>query len=170
MKMICPLTAAFILLGAVSASAQTPNWTLKINLGKPIFLTTESGERVEGLVGQVTPDAILVATPAGVRSVKYGELRRAEKRDALWTGAAIGAAVGFAAGLATIFTDDNDCKNCNGEEAAVPIGGALYGALIGWGIDALVKGRTTIFDRETDVAFAVTPKRGGASASIALRW
>ena len=164
------LTALLVLACASSAHAQPPDWTLKIKLGQPIFITTESGERVEGAAGQITPDGVLVATPAGVRTVNYRDLRRAEKRDARWTGAAIGAGVGFALGLLALATDDSDCRNCNGEEAAVPMGGAMYGALIGWGIDALVKGRTTLYDRERPVDVAIAPKRGGVVATITARW
>jgi hypothetical protein len=170
MKTSFAFTALFVLLGASAAQAQPPDWTLKVKLGQPIFLTTESGERVEGPAGQITPDGILVATPVGVKTVRYGELRRAEKRDAKWTGAAVGAAVGFGIGLLALAADEGDCMNCNGEEAAIPMGGAVYGALIGWGIDAMVKGRTTLYDRERSVDVAIIPKRGGATAALAIRW
>lgn len=170
MKNIFGMTAAFLLTASI-AHAQTPDWTMGIKLGKPIFLTTESGERVEGVTGQITPEGIMVATPVGVRTVAYRDLRLAQKRDSVKNGVWIGAAVGFGLGLAAVLTDDSECRGeCQSEEAAVPMGGALYGALIGWGVDHWIKGKTTLFDRRTDVALSVTPKRGGATASLSLRW
>ena len=169
---ICLVAVAIVLFCAATAQAQPPDWSYKVQLGKHVFVTTDKGERVEGLAGQVTPEGILVATPAGVRTVSYRDMRKVEKRDALWTGAAIGGFTGFALGLAVIIADDGHCSSqaCRSEEASVPVGGALYGALIGWGIDALVKGRTTIYDRERPVSVGVAPRRGGAVATITARW
>ena len=154
-----------------SAVAQPPEWTLKLQLGKPVFLTTQAGERVEGVTGQITPEAIIVSTPAGIREVRYRDLRRAEKRDAVWTGAAVGAATGAAFGFALVA--DADCgssSQCGAEKGGVVIGGALYGALIGWGFDALVKGKTTVFEGEPTTKVTLVPQRGGVSAHAIFSW
>ena len=125
------IALAIVVLGLpVAAAAQPPEWTLKLQLGKPVFLTTQAGERVEGVTGQITPEAIIVSTPAGIREVRYRELRRAEKRDALWTGAAVGAAIGAALGIAVAV--DADCgssSQCSAEKGGVVVGGALYRVL-----------------------------------------
>ena len=145
------LLCALIVLIAIptAAFAQPPDWTLKLQLGKPVFLTTQSGERVEGVTGQITPDAIVVSTPAGIREVRYRDLRRAEKRDALWTGAAVGAGIGAALGIAVVANGECRPTSCNAEETGFVFGSAIYGALIGWGLDALVKGKTTLFEAES---------------------
>lgn len=153
-----------------TAAAQPPAWTLKVQLAKPVFLTTTSGERVEGVAGQVTPEAIVVSTPAGIRTIPYRELRRVEKRDALWTGAAIGAAVGATLGIGVVANGECRPQQCHAEETGVVIGSALYGALIGWGLDALVKGKTTIFDTDASTRVGVLPRRGGAAAVVAINW
>lgn len=162
------IALAIVVLGLpVAAAAQPPEWTLKLQLGKPVFLTTQAGERVEGVTGQITPEAIIVSTPAGIREVRYRELRRAEKRDALWTGAAVGAAIGAAAGIAVVTNSDCDV---NTECGGVVVGGALYGALIGWGLDALVKGKTTVFEGEPSTKVTLVPQRGGLSAHAIFSW
>ena len=161
----------FVLALPSSTQAQVPAWAQEIKLGKPLFLTTAAGERIEGVAGQVTPDAILVATPVGVRSVPYRELRRAEKRDALWTGAAIGAGVSAGVSFVVIATNaDCTTDHCRSENAAAVIGGAIYGGLIGWGLDALVKGKTTVFDSDMSVRVGMAPKRGGLSAGVTFNW
>lgn len=170
MKRLLSTVIALLVLPA-SALAQPPDWTLRLQLGKPVFLTTQSGERVEGVTGQITPEAIVVSTPAGIREVRYRELRRAQKRDALWTGAAIGAATGAALGIAAVANSDcGSSTQCGAEEGGVVMGGALYGALIGWGLDALVKGKTTVFEAESPVKVTVAPRRGGMSAAVAISW
>ena len=170
MKRLLSTVIALLVLPA-SALAQPPDWTLRLQLGKPVFLTTQSGERVEGVTGQITPEAIVVSTPAGIREVRYRELRRAQKRDALWTGAAIGAATGAALGIAVVANSDcGSSSQCAAEEGGVVMGGALYGALIGWGLDALVKGKTTVFEAESPVKVTVAPRRGGMSAAVAISW
>src|SRR5688500_9290500 len=124
----------FVLAFPLSSAAQVPAWTQEVKLGKPLFLTTASGERIEGVAGQVTPEAIVIATPVGVRSVSYRELRLAEKRDSLWTGAAIGAGVGLGIGIAAVANSDCSTSQCSAESAGAVIGAGLYGALIGWGL------------------------------------
>jgi hypothetical protein len=167
------VAAVIITLGFPAvAAAQPPDWTQKLQLGKPVFITTESGERVEGVAGQITPEAVVVSTPSGIRTVPYRELRRVQKRDALWTGAATGAVTGAAFGIAVIA--DADCSyggnQCETELTGFVVGSALYGALIGWGLDALVKGKTTVFQSKPRTTMTVAPRRGGLSAAIAFNW
>ena len=99
--------ASIIVLGfAVSAAAQPPQWTEKVKLGKWVYVTTQTGERVDGVTGQITEEGLVVATPVGVRTVPYREMRWVQKRDAAWPGALIGAAagVGLAYGAARLIT------------------------------------------------------------------
>lgn len=155
----------------VASAAQPPKWTEQVQLGKPIFVTTHAGDRVDGVAGQVTVEGLVISTPVGIRTVTYREMRHAQKRDALWTGAAIGAAVGAGLGIAVIANSDcGSSQQCGAEEGGVVIGGALYGALIGWGLDALVKGKTTLFQSEGTTSVSVVPRRGGLAARATFTW
>lgn len=150
-----------------------PDWTLSVEVGKPLFVTMSNGDRLEGVAGSVTVDGITVATPTGVRTGAFPEIRRVEKRDSVWNGVWIGTAIGAGLGIAAAL-DDSTCPNnsrgCESEAAVLPLGGALYGALIGWGIDALVKGRTTIFSERAPATVAFATKPRGASVSVAVKW
>ena len=160
----------FLGLPAPALAQGPPEWTTKLQLGKPVFLTTESGERVEGIAGQLTADAVVVSTPVGIRTVPYRELRRAEKRDSIWTGVAIGSATGAVIGITAVAQADCTTSRCAAESGGAIIGAAIYGALIGWGIDALVKGRTTVFRSAAGPTLAIAPRRGGLSASAVFTW
>lgn len=164
-----------ILFTPSTAVAQAPpDWTMKIKLGKPLFITLKSGDRIEGTAGQISSDGIVVATPVGVQTAAFGDIRRVQRRDSLWNGVWIGAAVGAGLGVAAAL-DDSTCPDktpgCRSEAAVIPLGGAMYGALIGWGIDALVKGRTTLFEAGgTSTLAALRLRRGGVSANLTITW
>jgi hypothetical protein len=154
---------------------QVPDWTTTVKLGRPLFVTLFSGERVEGIAGTVAPEGISVATPAGVKTVHYGDMRRVEKRDGPWNGIWIGTAIGTGLGIAAALSDDG-CQTdfgvrvCSDVSAGYVVAGSVYGALIGWGVDTLIKGRSTVFDNAgaTKISFAASPQ--GVSARVSLRW
>jgi hypothetical protein len=147
-----------------------------MKLGRPVYVTLLSGERIEGLAGSVTPDGISIATPIGVKTAQFSDIRRVQRRDGPWNGIWIGTAVGAAVGVATMLSDDS-CSDdagfsdaCGSEDGYLVVAGALYGGLIGWGVDTLLKGRSTLFDNVggTKVSFSASPR--GASGRISLSW
>ena len=155
---------------------QVPDWTTTVKLGRPLYVTLFSGERVEGIAGTVAPEGISVATPTGVKTVHYDDMRRVEKRDGPWNGILIGTAIGTGLGIAAALSDDG-CRNgfvggtvCSDLSAGYVIAGSVYGGLIGWGVDTLNKGRSTLFDNAgaTKVSFAASPH--AVSARVSLRW
>lgn len=158
---------------SVALAQRAPDWTGKVKLGKPLFVTLDDGVRVEGTAGSVNGEGLVVATPVGVRTVMFRDIRKVERRDSLWNGVWIGAAVGGALGL-SVMLDDSTCPNrtsgCRSEVAAAPMVGAVYGALVGWGIDALVKGRTTIFNGDQGPRLSVAAAPGGVSARLTVGW
>jgi hypothetical protein len=145
-RLIRGLPAVLALLLPATAFAQPlPDWTSRVQIGKPLFVTTAAGDRVEGVLGQVTTDGVIVATPVGVRTVRYADIGKVEKRDSVWSGVSIGAAVGLAIGVLWRANIDCGSSTCSNEANAVITGGAFYGAAIGWGIDKALKGRQTLF-------------------------
>lgn len=172
------IVCALIVLAAASAvppvalAQEPPHWSRDVNIGAPLFVTMVSGERLEGVAGSVTTDGIAVATPAGVRTAAFADIVRVQRRDAVWNGVWIGAASGTAIGLVAMFTDacPDNSPGCRSEAAALPIAGALYGALIGWGLDALVKGRTTIYESKAPPTLSLLAGRGAIGARVAFGW
>ncbi|HXG54861.1 MAG TPA: hypothetical protein VNJ03_05730 [Vicinamibacterales bacterium] len=117
-----------------SAFAQSPpEWTLGIRLGKPLFVTLQNGERLEGVAGSVTGEGIGVATPIGVRTAAFSDIRKVERRDSPWNGVWIGAGAGTALGLAAALDDDtcpDNARGCEAEAGVLPIAGAVDGQLV----------------------------------------
>lgn len=166
-----------LLFGMPSAASaqQLPDWTMGIQLGKPLFVTLQNGDRLEGVAGSVGVNGIEVATPVGVRLAPYGDIRMVKKRDSIWNGVWTGVGVGFGIGLMAALSEDCDSvynnQACHEMQRAIPMAGAIWGGLIGWGIDAAVKGRSTVFQSNGSgpkVSFNATPK--GVSARLSVAW
>ena len=73
-------------------------------------------------------------------------------------------------GIAAVAPSDCTTDHCVSESIGAVIGAGLYGALIGWGVDALVKGRTTVFRSDAAPGLSVTPRSGGLSARAVFSW
>lgn len=164
------LTLTLMLGFALPAAAQPPDWTHRVPMGKRIFITTHAGEWVEGIAVQIRPDAIVVSTPDGRQAVPYRDVRRAQKRDPAWTGAVTGAAAGVAVGLAVMRNSDCFGRQCTAEETGFIIGSAIYGGLIGWGLDMVIMGKRTIFEASAAPTLTLAPRRGGLSAAVVFSW
>jgi hypothetical protein len=155
---------------------QVPDWTTAVKLGRPLYITLFSGERLEGIAGSVTPEGVSVATPNGVKTARYADIRRAQRRDGPWNGILIGTAVGTALGVAMMAADDSCSSHagfsdtCSSEDGYLVFAGVIYGGLVGWGVDTLIKGRSTLFDNAgaTKVSFSAGPH--GVSGRVSLRW
>lgn len=115
--------------------------------GRTVWITDSAGReeemRVVGVSGEV-----VTATAAGgeVRSVRQGDVRRVTVResDPLWNGALIGAGVAVASGL-LLCRASEPWRNCRDDVGPMVRIGAI-GAGIGIGIDALIRGRRTVYD------------------------
>ena len=165
------LFAVIIALGFPAVvAAQPPGWTEKVEIGEPVFITTQAGDRVDGIAGQVTAEGLVVSTRLGIRTVPYREMRRVQKRDPAWTGAVIGAATGIFAGIVASLVSDCYGRQCQAEERGLVMTGAFYGAMTGWMVDFNHSGKSTIFKRNASAKVTVAPRRGGLSAAIAFNW
>ena len=163
------LAAVLIVLALpAAAAAQTPEWTEKIRMGKWVYVTTQTGDRIDGVAGQITRDGLVLATPNGIRTVPYGDVWRVQKRDSTVNGAVIGAAAGIAIGIVAALASDCSGRQCRAEEGGLVMAGALYGGISGWIADGQRDGKTTLFDAGTKVK--VSPRRGGMTALVAISW
>jgi hypothetical protein len=175
MRKILRTTALLALVVAcpTAAAAQAPPaWASKVKQGKALFVMTTDGEQIEGKAGPVSREGLVVTTSTGPRFVRYDGIFRAERKDSAWSGLAYGAAIGFGVGMISWKTTD-----CAGEvlrgfcEGFAALGLVMYtpaAALLGWGIDAAVTGRRTVFEASAPVrvSVAVAPSR----AAVAVTW
>lgn len=141
----------FVVVLAISAHvfAQTvpPGWTGIPPIGKRVFVISNASDETAGRLEQVTVDGVVLQTASGRRTIPLIDIRTVQRTDPAWTGLLIGGAAGLALGL--LIRVENACpqrtQGCLNEVRAARAAFPLYGALVGWGVDALHKGRKTIF-------------------------
>lgn len=157
---------------AVPALAQTtlPN-LLPTGVGT-VYVLDDAGTETRGTLLRIDPDAIVVATDAGERRFEAVRVKRIQKRgDSLRNGAIIGAVLG--AVMSALTAGISDCSgndpggSCPGSRAAIFILGIGIYSAIGTGIDALITGRTTLYE-------APKPAKSSGDGSVAfnlrVRW
>ena len=133
-----------------TASAQTPRETrgLETTLipGTTVWITDSGGREDKAQVVEVSGDVVTAAAADEIRRFRMTDIRRVtvRKSDSVLNGALIGAGVGVASGLFLCRLSE-PWENCRDDVGPMLRIGAL-GAGIGIGIDALIRGRRTIYD------------------------
>ena len=149
------ITLASHCLLAVPAHAQPSSidrWTgLEPKELQTIYVHDTAGTETAGRLLRLNPDSLVVLVGGVERRFELNEVARLQKRDSLRNGTLIGLAVGTVMGL--LAGGISDCPgsdpggSCAGTRAAtVAVSMGVYTGL-GVGIDALVRGRTTIYER-----------------------
>jgi hypothetical protein len=153
--LIRPLTLVLVLVLALPthALAQPPTerWKRPPPLGKRVFVITNAGDETAGRLEEVTPDGVVLTTATGTgRTIPFSTIRTVQRTDPAWTGLLIGAGAGVALGLSLRLQDvDTICPqrspSCEREVKFAPVQYGIGGGLLGWGLDALYKGRKTFY-------------------------
>jgi len=145
-----------------------------------VFVLDNAGRETKGKLLRLDADSLVILAGGTERRFEAGDVRRIEKRDGLKNGAIIGTVFGALVGILTAGMSD-----CPGEDPGGPCPAAHAGlalisvgtwAAVGTGIDALIPGRTTLYE-----APAAGPSGGGAGSdgfpslgrvavSLRLRW
>jgi hypothetical protein len=137
----------FSVPAASVASAQTSQPTLEALLmpGMTAWITDASGREEKSRVVGVSSDVVTITVRDHVRRLRSTEIRRVRVRrsDSLINGALIGAGAAVASGL-VLCTLTEPWENCRDDVGPMMRIGAI-GAGVGIGIDALVRGRRTIY-------------------------
>ena len=166
------LLALVVACPAAAAAQVAPGWTSKIKQRKALFVMTTDGEQIEGKAGPIAREGLVVTTSTGPRFVPYDAVFRAERKDSAWSGLVYGAALGFGVGVVSWKT--TDCSGeffaglCEGYASMAPVLFTPIGALLGWGIDAAVSGRRTVFEASPPVRLSLAV--GPARAAVAITW
>lgn len=166
MKQMLAAAVALLLLPAL-AHAQ-PNAVPRQHPGEEVIVTqSTSGQEIRGHIVELSSTTLSMLVAGRRVEVPIEAVLRIDARnDSVKNGAAIGAAT--MGGLAAL-----GCFSALGSSGLCVSSVLLYtglGALAGAGIDALHKGRTTIYSKPSPVSLALAPARKGARAQIRVSW
>jgi hypothetical protein len=135
---------------ASAASAQTPPGDRgledALTPGRTIWITASVGPEQQGRVVGVSGGVLTMTTDDDVRRLRLTDIVRVRARtsDALLNGALIGAGVAVASGLLLCRATES-WRVCVDDAGPMLRIGAI-GAAAGIGIDALIRGRRTIYE------------------------
>jgi hypothetical protein len=149
---ICAATAA-VLLFATAAGAQSlqPLEDLTV-LGTTVYVVDTSGEETKGRIVGLTDLALTLKFDDTRQQFALADVARVErqKRDPVRNGVLIGAVAGALAGFTLGKPMDSTACPQRGPECGQgaligTIGGAFWGAVGGWIVDALVHTRERVY-------------------------
>lgn len=114
-----------------------------------VYVLDQNGKETPGKLLGLTRDSLVLLVNGTEQQFDIAAVARLQKRDSLKNGAWLGAVVGAALGLVT--AGISDCPGaspggrCEGFRAATFASAVGVYAGLGVGLDALVRGRTTIY-------------------------
>ena len=148
------------------------NWNdLRLSALPTIYVLDDTGQETRGTLLRFEPSALILLVDGTERSFEAARVRRIEKEgDSLRNGAVIEAVVGGVFGL--IGAGISDCPgddpggSCPGTRATLFLFSTGVYAAIGTGVDALVPGRTLLY--EAPAVSRVSPRAGDAGTRLAF--
>ncbi|MEO8483461.1 MAG: hypothetical protein ABI634_14710 [Acidobacteriota bacterium] len=148
-----------------------------VRTGQRVWITTDDGAAVEGIVGDIDSRSIEVLHKTGRTAIDLARARRIEVPDSIRDGVRNGAIIGAVGmGVYGAFLARSLCE-CDDQTAvfvtlAIAGYGAGTGVLVGALSDGLHAGRRTILDRSTVARVTITPvfTRSHAGVAAAIRW
>jgi hypothetical protein len=113
--------------------------------GLTVWITDSTGREVKTRIVSVSGD-VVTTDDESMRRLSAADIRRIQVRrsDSVINGALIGAGAAIASGL-FLCTRTEPWANCRDDVGPIARIGAI-GAGVGIGIDALIRGRTTIYE------------------------
>ena len=133
----------------------------RLHSGEAVWVTTSGGDELAGTVRSASLLTLELTTTGVERSIEWKDIVLVEVRDSAWNGTRNGALIGAAAGgtFAGLLFWGLRCKSdCGPGYSAtrdaiegIAVGAAMGaggGALAGWLIDSLVRGRDIRYRRE----------------------
>ena len=182
MKRCLALLIATLVPSALCAQDTAASWPGLASSGlSTVYVLDDTGVETSGKFLRLNPDALVLLVNGAERRFEAARVRRIQQRgDSLRNGALIGAIVGVAIGIVTAGISDcpgsNAGGSCPGSRATLFVVSTGVYAAIGTGIDALIPGRTTLYEappvppspaRQGSVLPA---HRGRAAVNLSFRW
>jgi hypothetical protein len=159
------ILSMLVLFSATTVSAQSaatarPDLGNLLTTGMTVWITDSSGQEQRVRIVGVSGDTVTTSANGVSRRLAADDIRRVEVRqsDSLLNGALIGAGTAVASGL-FLCTRTEPWRNCRDDVAPMLRIGAI-GACAGIGIDALIRGRRTIYRAERAASVRVAPVVG----------
>jgi len=159
---------------AVSAQQAASSWPgLDPSRLPTVYVLDKSGTETAGKLLRLNPDSLVLLVDGAERQFESARVARIQKRgDSLRNGAIIGAVVGVALGILTAgiadCPGDNPGGGCAGSRAALLLVSTGAYSLTGIAIDALIPGRTTLY--EAPKAPSSANRSGSAAVNFSVRW
>jgi hypothetical protein len=166
MRLMLPAAVVMLLMPALARAQAGP--ASHRNAGEEVIVTqSTSGEEIRGRIVELSSTTLAMLVNGQRVEVPIDRVLRIDGRnDSVKNGAAIGAAT--MGGLAAF-----GCLAATGDTGFCVTGSVLYaglGALAGAGVDALHKGRTTIYSKPSPVALSIAPAAKGVRGQVRLTW
>ena len=141
-----------------------------------VYVLDRSGIETTGKLLGLSPDTLVLLVADVERRFDRADVARIQKRDSLKNGTIIGAAVGVAMGL--VAAGVSDCPGthpagaCPASRAAIVVVSAGTYAALGAGVDAVIRGRTTLYEAppQSPTRSALGPATAGAVLAVAVSW
>lgn len=182
MKRFIPILIAALVPSGVCAQDSATGWPAQTSSGlSTVYVRDDSGAETSGKLLHLNPDSIVILVGGAERRFEAARVTRIQRRgDSLRNGAIIGAIVGVGLGFITAgFADcpgDRAGGGCPGSRASLFLVSTGVYAAIGTGIDALIPGRTTLYeasktppaaDRGESAPLAFSRR---AAVNVRVRW
>jgi hypothetical protein len=149
---ITALTALLFTPAMVEAQQPLGGWRgLKVSSLDTIYVTDDAGRRTEGKLLRLETNSLVMLVDGAEQRFDAARVQRIDKRgDSLKNGAWIGAALGVLFGsISAGISDcpgDNPGGSCSGFRAATFVGALGIYTAIGTAVDAMIVGRTRVFE------------------------
>jgi len=167
---------------AVCAQETAPSWPGLAASGlSTVYVRDDGGVETSGKLLRLNPDSLVLLVDGAERRFEAARVTRIQRSgDSLRNGAIIGAIVGVAVGIFT--AGISDCPGdrpsgpCPGSRAALFLVSTGVYAAIGTGIDALIPGRTTLYEAPKTspsagrAGSAQAVSHGRAAVHVNVRW
>lgn len=177
MKLCLTILAVTVIPTALFAQETPQGWPGFDTSGLlTLYVLDDTGSETAGKLLRLEPDSLVLFVNGAERRFDASRVRRIEKRgDSLRNGALIGAVVGAVLGVLSV--GFSDCSSpCPGLRAALFLGSTGMWSAVGTAIDALVTGRTRLYEAASVQPAAgrgpsaMQPSRGPGAFNLSFRW
>ena len=167
--MVVMATAASVAQAQDVADGPAEIINARIKAGDTVYVTDASGERVKGKFDGLSEGTLRMSINGELRKVAMSDVREVARRgDSLWNGVLIGATIGAIGGAAAA-SHCSELPDLCGQTQTMMAVALVYGG-IGAGIDALIPGRTRIYQASPASAVRISPvvsrRRQGLQVSV----